>query len=134
MVLKWYCCLCCCLYPRHLRSANVNFKIIYCIGVRGFHAFERLRMWPTVRTKTAQLCNSKRCGLQLYTWGLRFSSAGLGAVESSSIPVPIKPPGDRGQARAPFVYMCHRMQSIVCLFLIVYMHTSYLIIIYTVYT
>lgn len=35
-----------------------------------------------------------------------FLFAGLGAVESSSIIVPIKPYVDRGQAHTPVVLMC----------------------------
>lgn len=35
-----------------------------------------------------------------------FSFAGLGAVESLSIIVPIKPYVDRGQVHTPFIYVC----------------------------
>lgn len=76
----------------------------------------RLRMWPSVRTKPAQLCNPKRCGLQLYTWGLMFSFAGLGVVQGSSITVLIKPYADRGESHLPLICMCVSAQSVMCFF------------------
>lgn len=120
---------------RAFKISKCELLKIYCIGIRGFHAFVRLRMWPAVRTKTAQLYNPKCCGLQLCTWGLMFSFAGLGAVESSSIIVPHQTICGQGSSACTLhTYVClYRANSVFLYFWLYICTLSIWSYTYTVY-